>query len=119
MKTVYTKNEFRRAMEAGERKIIIKGALAKSITNAHKAKKASKASLIGTAVAAAAAIPFTGGASLPVMGASLAGLTIGTVTISAAELAILCGLVLGAIALRKGYRRIKFNPDGSIEIEKD
>ena len=119
MKTVYSEKELRLAIEAGEPKIIIKGGLAKRLTKRYKAKRIGRGGLAGCAVAAAAALPLTGGASLPVLGATLAGLTVGTVTISVVELVIICGLLLGAIALQKGYKKVKFNPDGSIEVEKE
>ena len=118
MKTVYTKQELREALKANEQRIIIKGALAETIRARKKAKTASKVGLLCTAVTAAAAAPFTGGATIPVMGMSVAGLTVGTLTISTVELAILCSFLLGMTSILKGYSRVKFNPDGSIEVEK-
>ena len=46
------------------------------------------------------------------------GLTIGTVSISVAELAILVGGGVAITALLKGYKKVKLNSDGSIELEK-
>lgn len=64
------------------------------------------------------AIPFTGGASSGVtaMGLAMTGLTVGTVTISTAELAILCGFIIGMTGLLKGAK-IKFCSDGTVEVE--
>ena len=118
MKTVYTEQELREAIKAKEQRILIKGSLAETIRTRKKAKTAGKVGLLCTAVAAAAAAPFTGGATIPVMGLSVAGLTAGTLTISTVELAIICGFTLGMTSILKGYGKVKFNPDGSIEIEK-
>lgn len=76
---------------------------------------------IGTAAIGAAALitaPFTAGTSL-VAGAAAMGLTVGgaTLTISAAELAILCGVSLAFAGILRGYN-IKFNSDGSVELNR-
>lgn len=78
---------------------------------------------IGTAaigVAALIAAPFTAGTSL-VPGAAAMGLTAtvvgATLTISATELAILCGVGLAFAGILKGYN-IKFNSDGSVELNR-
>lgn len=67
--------------------------------------------------------PVTGGASLAgtalglTVGAA-AGLTIGTITISAAEIAILCGFTIAMTAMFKNYNKITFNANGNVTIEK-
>lgn len=78
---------------------------------------------IGTAaigVAALIAAPFTAGTSL-VPGAAAMGLTAtvggATLTISSAELAILVGGSLAFAGILKGYN-IKFNSDGSVELNR-
>lgn len=116
MKTVSTKAELEQALKAGETHLMLKGELSKAVS---KKKSRSKAAKIGGAVLAVggvlAAIP-TGGASL---GATAFGLTIGTVTITAAELAILLGgSTIGSaviLAILKG-RRVKLkkvDPQGN------
>ncbi len=119
MKTVYTEKELQQAMKANEQRILIKGKLADKIRLRKKAKNASRVGLLCAAIAAAVAAPLTGGASIPMAGATLTGLTAGSLTISTAELAIICGFALGMTSLLKGYGKVKFNPDGSIEIEKE
>lgn len=61
-----------------------------------------------------AAIPFTGGASAAGVAIG-AGLTIGTVTISTTELAIICGTVIALKGIDKGCK-VKFSPDGGVEV---
>lgn len=116
LKVVYTTTELEEAIKAGETKLLAKGELAERI---RKQKKRKKRTLIGGLALTAAglvALPFTWGASTPLLLGGL-GLTIGTVTISAAELAILVGGSIAIIGLYKGYN-ITFNPDGSVTIVK-
>ena len=120
MVTVYTKEELEQALRAKESHIRIKGELAEVIKKKVKRQKTAKKIGIGTAAIGAAALiaaPLTGGASL-IAGAGAMGLTIGTVTVSAAELAILVGGTVAITALLKGYKKVKMNSDGSIELEK-
>lgn len=118
MTTVYSKEEFEKALKAKEKHILIKGAYAK-ILRKHIQKKNKKLGVtaIVIAIASLAMIPFTGGASIAA-GTTTMGLTAGGVTISTTELAIMGGFSLAGIALLKGYKNVKFNPDGSVEIEK-
>lgn len=122
MVTVYTKEELEQALKAKESHIRIKGELAESIKKKIKRQKTAKKIGIGTAavgVAALIAAPLTGGASLIAgAGATAMGLTAGPVTISMGELAILMGGIVTSIALLKGYKKVKFNSDGSVELEK-
>lgn len=112
MKTVSTKSELEQALKAGETHLLLKGELAKAIS---KKKSRSKAAKIGGAVLAGAgilaAIP-TAGVSL---GATAIGLTIGTVTITAAELAILFGgsAVILAILKGRGVKLKKVDAQGN------
>lgn len=122
MVTVYTKEELEQALRAKESHIRIKGELAEVIKKKVKRKKTAKKIGIGTAAIGAAALiaaPLTGGASLIAgAGATAMGLTVGTVTITVAELAILVGGTVAITALLKGYKKVKMNSDGSIELEK-
>lgn len=122
MVTVYTKEELEQALRAKESHIRIKGELAEVIKKKVKRQKTAKKIGIGTAAIGAAALiaaPLTGGASLIAgAGATAMGLTVGTVTITVAELAILVGGTVAITALLKGYKKAKMNSDGSIELEK-
>ena len=93
MATVYTKEEFKQALKNRERHIVCKGEMARVFQSRQKRKKTAK--VVGgiTAALGVLAIPFTGGASAA---ATAAGLTIGTLTISTAELLIIVG---GGVAL--------------------
>ena len=111
MITVYSKDEFRAAAKAGEKEIVVKGPFADEIK-----KKIKKTKKVGIAALAGALImaPFTGGGSLAVF-----GLTVGGLTISTLELAIIVGGGLAFTGMLKGYKKITFNPDGSVTIEKN
>lgn len=112
MRTVYTKEEFKKALEAKENKIIVRGQLANEIK---KKKQNKKKGAIAVGLAGLAAI----GASIATGGTgAVAGLTAGPVVISTFELAILVGGGLGMTALLKGYRKVVLNPDGGVVIER-
>lgn len=119
MITVYSKEELEKDLKAKERHILIKGTYAETLKKQVQKKKNKKLGITTIAIAAAslAAIPFTGGTSIAA-DATAIGLTAGGLTISTAELAIIGGFSLAGIALLKGYRKVKFNPDGSVELEK-
>ena len=115
-KVVYTTTELEEAIKSGETKLLLKGEIAEMI---RKRKARKKRTLIGGLALAAAglvALPFTLGASTPLLIGGL-GLTIGTVTISAAELAILVGGSIAIIGLCKDFT-ITFNSDGSVTLER-
>jgi len=114
--TVTTTKELEEALKAGETKILLKGEVAEKIKKGKKRKKGAVIGGIALAVAGLAALPFTGGASSAGIIGGL-GLTLGTITISAAELAILVGGSIAIIGLCKGYD-ITFNPDGSVTLKK-
>lgn len=106
-------------------KIRVEGPLAQKMSSKAKKKKILAGSLLSVSAIALGSIiaaPFTGGASL-IAGATAAGLTatIGTATIvvSAAELAILVGGVLGSLAIMAGFKKITFNKDGSVIMDKE
>lgn len=114
---VYTKNELENALSSKSFPIIIKGEYAKEIKKKYKTqKRLKKGALIGgvtTAVAGLFAMPFTGGASgaVAAIGLTATGLAIGTVTISVAELSVLCGFTLGLIGLFQGRKvKVRFGP---------
>jgi len=119
MATVSTKEELKKALEAKERRIVVIGELAASMRKKHTVKKASKIGGIALIAGGIIAAPFTGGTSLAgtVTGLGLvaAGAAL-TITMSAAELAILCGCLLGAYGIHKKCKVI-FKPDGTVVIE--
>ena len=121
MKTVYTKEELAETLKKGET-ALVKGSLASEIREKfEKRKKVRKgAAIAGGAIAVAgiAAAPFTGGTSLvgTAVGLGAMGLTIGTITISIGELALLLGASLAAYGIYKNCE-VKFNTDGSVTIE--
>ena len=106
-------------------KIRVEGPLAQKMRSKAKKKKILAGSLLGASAIALGSIiaaPFTGGASL-IAGATAAGLTatIGTATIvvSATELAILVGGALCSLAIMVGFKKITFNKDGSVIMDKE
>lgn len=106
-------------------KIRVEGPLAQKMRSKAKKKKILAGSLLGVSAIALGSIivaPFTGGASL-IAGATAAGLTatIGatTIVVSATELAILVGGVLGSLAIMAGFKKITFNKDGSVIMDKE
>lgn len=115
MITVYSKQELKEAFSNKETKIIVKGALAESFRKKSKVKKSTQIGGLALLIGGIVAIPFTAGASssLAIAGA---GLTVGSITITAAELAILCGFALGAYGISRGCK-VKFSADGSVEID--
>ena len=116
LKVVYTTKELEEAIKAGETKLLAKGELAEKIRNQKKRKNRRLIGGLALAAAGLVALPFTWGASTPLLLGGL-GLTIGTVTISAAELALLVGGSIAIIGLCKDYT-ITFNSDGSVTLER-
>lgn len=113
MVIVSTKKELKAAIDSREPKIIAVGDLAKSIRSKSKRKKGLRIGGIALAIAGVALIPLTGGTSA---GLTAMGLTIGSASVSVAELAIICGCVVASIGALKGAKVI-LKPDGSVEIE--
>lgn len=118
MRTVQTKEQLEAAIKANESSIRIVGPMAQKYIRSKKVRKAAKGGAVTGLIASAAllaAAPLTGGATA----APAIGLAIGSVSISAAELAIICGFALAAMAINKGYKRITVNADGSVTLEKE
>lgn len=111
---VYTTTELEEAIKAGETKLLAKGELAGKIRKRKERKRRSLIGGLALFLVGLVALPFTWGASTPLLLGGL-GLTIGSVTISAAELAILVGGSIAIIGLCKDYT-ITFNPDGSVTL---
>lgn len=116
--TVTTQEALERALKSKETHIRITGTLAETIKSKiqkqRKRKKLGKLIAAGGIIATSVALtPITGGTSL------IAGLSITAtgLSITAAELAILAGFTLAMTGLLKGYN-VKFNSDGSINLEK-
>lgn len=107
MITVRSKQELEIAMKNKAASIRIEGPYAKTFANAVRSRKRKTKVAVGVGALAliggVAAAPFTGGTSLAGSAAGLAamGLTIGTITISTAELAMILGFA--AYALNKNY----------------
>lgn len=98
MRTVRTKGELENAILERERSIRVTGDLARRMISKHNRRKKSLLyggiALTGISLVA---IPFTGGLSSAgiMTGITATGLTIGTVTMTTAELLIICGTLLG------------------------
>ena len=108
MITVSTKQELISAIQRREKQIIATGEIATSIRQKVKVKKGAKVRGVVLAIGGLLAIPFTGGASAGLPAAGMA-LTVGTITVSTAELAILCGFVLVYKAI--GKSKVEFMPN--------
>lgn len=123
MTTVFTNVELKNALNAGVKHIHCKGAVADALVKSRKAKAKSRRRkvIVGALLAAASitAAPFTLGTSLGAgaiagMGAVATGLTIGSCTISTAELAIICGTL---VALAGHKLHCRYNHDGTVDVE--
>lgn len=93
-----------------------KGEAAKPFLNKRKRKRAAMIGGAAIAFLGAFAIPFTAGASTGIIAM---GLTAGSVTVTTAELAMICGTVIAMAGVIKGGRvKFKVNAkDGSVEVE--
>ena len=124
MIVVRTKEELQEAVKNKTTSIRIEGPYAKEFANTirsrkRKAKTAKKIAMGVGALAligGIAAAPFTGGVSLAgsVAGATAMGLTVDTITISTAELAMILGFA--AYAINKKYKIKIGNDDEYIEM---
>lgn len=110
MVVVRTKEELQEAVKNKAASIRIEGPYASIVAQKIRSRKKKKKVAMGASalllLGGAAAAPFTGGTSLVgAVGATALGLTIGTVTISTAELAMILGVIggLGAFAIYKDY----------------
>ena len=116
MVTVRSKSELENALKSGANTIICKGPIAQEIIKKVKRKKIAKKIGITAAIAGIALAPFTGGASL---GVTAMGLTVGTLTISTAEIIAILAFSIGMTAILKGYKNIKIGPNGDVTLSKD
>ncbi|MBO6255693.1 MAG: hypothetical protein J6O49_18935 [Bacteroidaceae bacterium] len=116
MCTVRTEAELKAAFAAKEKKIVVVGQMAEDMVNKSKRKKKAKAVGIAVALASLAAVPFTLGASA--VGAAVGmGLTIGSITISTTELALLCGTAVAIYGIHKASKvTFKVNEKGEPEV---
>lgn len=94
--------------------------MAQTLRKANKTRKRVRNFAIATAILGIAAIPFTGGSSAGATTVVVKGLAASTtagatVSVSAAEIAIILrgGIALAAVV--KGFKT-KFNSDGSVEV---
>lgn len=110
-----TKEEdLKKALEANQKHIVVGGELAQKIIKRTKRKKAIKRTAIATGILGVLAAPFTAGTSL---GVSAMALTAGTLTISAAELALICGTA--ALIFAKGSFDVEVDKEnGKVIIRK-
>ncbi len=100
--TVSTKEEFERAVNNNEDKIIVTGTMAQKIIDARKKKSAGKKIGIASVLAVGAGLalaPFTAGTSAVAALATTSALTIGAVTLTTAEVIIICGTALAALGI--------------------
>lgn len=123
MITVRSKQELEKAMKQEASEIKVVGSYATTLA---KNKRTSSQAATGGAILTGllgigclVAAPFTAGTSLlggglvaSAIGAGAVGLTIGTITITTTELAILCGTALAALALKQGYNVKITNENG-------
>lgn len=108
-KIVLNEKELKNAMEQGVSHIIIKGEFAEEFRKKYQKQKRKKITTAAIAAGSILAAPFTGGFSL-------LGLTAGPITISIGELALLIGAGLCMYAIKKNYKKIVFNPNGTVEL---
>lgn len=116
MKAVYTQEELASAINNGEKHILAKGSIAETLQSKNRRKTVAKVGGIALALGGILAAPFTGGTSL--LGLGAAGLTVGTLSITTAELAIICGTSIALYGIHKNRQvKMKYNGDGSVEID--
>jgi hypothetical protein len=106
---VLNEKELKNAMEQGVSHIIIKGEFAEEFRKKYQKQKRKKITTAAIAAGSILADPFTGGFSL-------LGLTAGPVIIGIGELALRIGAGLCIYTIRKNYKKIFFNPNGTLEL---
>lgn len=116
MVTVRTKSEFQEAIRNREPLIRVVGSLANDFRKKKKKSNVTKAAGVLGIIGSLAALPFTGGASAAGIIAGGTALTVGTVTISALEIVAIIGGTVAIIGVLRGAK-VKFNSDGSVEVE--
>ncbi len=124
MITVRTKEELEQAIKNNKGESIrVEGSYAKTLTEKIRSKKKiSNVAMAGGVLAiigGVLAVPFTGGASLAgcAAGAAAVGLTVGTISLTTAELAMILGTVLGGYAISKNYKIKVGKGDNYLELE--
>lgn len=111
---ITTEKELKKALEANQKQIVVGGELAQKIIKRTKRKKTIKRTAIAAGILGVLAAPFTAGTSL---GASAMALTAGSLTISAAELALICGTA--ALLFTKGSFDVEVDEkNGKVVIRK-
>lgn len=117
MKTVHNEKELAQAIEQGESCIAVYGNVAKKIRRQKMGKRTATIGGTLLALGGLAAAPFTGGASAAASAAGICALTAGSLTISTAELAIICGTAIALAGLARNYN-VEFRSDGSVILRK-
>ncbi len=126
MITVRTKEELEQAIKNNKGESIrVEGYYAKTLAEKIRSKKKiSNVAKVGgflAIIGGALAVPFTGGASLAgcAAGAAAVGLTVGSITITTAELAMIIGacVCLGGYAISKGYKIKVGKGDSYLELD--
>ena len=114
---VSTKEEMNEALMNRVPSIHVVGELAATFRKKERVKKVSRAALVLTALAFAA-IPFTGGASSLLAGATCMTATAaaGSVAVSTTELIVLVGGTVALAAMLKGAK-VTIHNDGSVTVE--
>ena len=119
MVTVNSKSGLTQALRNRESSIIVAGELAKEMRRKNKARKVTIAGSLAVAAIGLVAAPFTGGASLGATTASVMGITASAgsaaLTMSAGELAILCGTGIALTGLCIGAET-EFFSDGRVRV---
>lgn len=113
MKNVYNEAELAQAIKQKESCIAVYGNVAKKFRNLKKKKRAAKIGGGLLFLGGLAAAPFTGGTSA----AGVCALTADFLTISTAELAIICGTAIALAGLSRNYD-VEFKSDGSVILRK-
>lgn len=117
MKKVYNEAELAQAIKQGESCIAVYGDVAKKIRRRKMKKRAAKIGGGLLFLGGLAATPFTGGTSAAASAAGICVLTAGSLTISTAELAIICGTAIALAGLSRNYD-VEFKSDGSVILRK-
>lgn len=117
MKNVYNEADLAQAIKQKESCIAVHGNVAKKFRNLKKKKRAAKIGGGLLFLGGLAAAPFTGGTSAAASAAGVCALTAGSLTISTAELAIICGTAIALAGLSRNYD-VEFKSDGSVILRK-
>jgi len=116
IRKVFTKEQLQCALGSDERCIIAYGDAAKILKGSKKKKSALKIGGALLALGGLVAAPFTAGSSL-LIGTAAAGLTVGNLTISAGELAVMVEYAIAIKLIRHDYD-FTYNDDGSVTLNR-